>query len=169
MEAPKGAAVAEAGAKAKKAPVAAKALVAAKAPMAVKAPIAAAKESPNPKDRETSSRAASAKKNDPKNVTDPRLQRVLETAKGQGGKISYAEVNQLLGEEFLEPERVEDLFIELERHGVRVIDDPVSEAADIGLADEVAATTVRDLGAVRWLEPHREDRRPGPHVPHPDG
>ncbi|MFN0206189.1 MAG: RNA polymerase sigma factor RpoD [Planctomycetota bacterium] len=75
-------------------------------------------------------------------MVDPQLLRVLEAARGKGGRITYSDVNQLLGDDFLDPERVEDLFAQLERHGVRVLDDATADAELLAADEAVAASAV---------------------------
>ncbi len=65
---------------------------------------------------------------------------MLDAARRQKSRITYAEVNELLGEDFLEPERIEELLIELDRHGVRLVDD-ASNDSEVPEADADAAKT----------------------------
>jgi len=86
--------------------------------------------------------AAGAKAPAPaKGASDPRLAPVLEAARKQGGKITYADANRLLGEDFLDPDRIEDILVELERHGVRLVDESGSDDVEV---DDVTAAQIRE-------------------------
>ncbi|MBI3820058.1 MAG: RNA polymerase sigma factor RpoD [Planctomycetes bacterium] len=61
-------------------------------------------------------------------VQDPQLQRVLDAARLKGNKVTYSDVNLILGDDFLGPEQIETLFAQLERYGVRVLDDATADA-----------------------------------------
>ncbi|MBL8694691.1 MAG: RNA polymerase sigma factor RpoD [Planctomycetes bacterium] len=77
-------------------------------------------------------------------AADPRFQPLLDAARKKSGRISYADVNALLGEEFLEPERIEDLFTELERHGIKVVDEAGVEL-DASESEDLGGASIKEL------------------------
>ena len=90
------------------------------------------------------------------------------------GFLTHAEMNKLLEDQFLPPDKLEQVFIGLEEAGVDVIED-----GDADLTTDVTAGRPRHparhrrrregRGRGHARRARREDRRPGPHVPDPDG
>ncbi|MAB80791.1 MAG: RNA polymerase sigma factor RpoD [Planctomycetes bacterium] len=61
-----------------------------------------------------------------------KIEQTLEALVEEGtrkGFLTYAEINTLLEDQFVPPERMDQIFLTLEDQGIEVVDDPDSEAA----------------------------------------
>ena len=66
------------------------------------------------------------------------------------GFLSYAEINALLEDQFVPPERMDQIFMALEDQSIEVIDDSDSEAG--------VATAARTIAAVSGVTQNRRRR-----------
>ena len=78
-----------------------------------------------------------------------RIDQIIEALLEEGnrkGFLSYAEINALLEDQFVPPERMDQLFMSLEDNGIEVVDDADSEEAGPIPAAPAAATPTATVG-----------------------
>ena len=98
---------------------------------------------------------------------DEGLKALIDSGKRKGF-LTFVQVNDVLPDDAANSEKLDQLLLLLEEHGIELIEESEAEEREAGPA---AANEDRGELDLSFLDEDdgRRDRRPGPHVPHPDG
>ena len=99
---------------------------------------------------------------------DDSLKSLIDLGK-RSGFLTWDQVNAQIPPDTVEPERLDAILEMLEQHGISIIEE--DQADDGGRPGRARGRELpgRPGAAVRRRRRRQAHRRPGPHVPHPDG